>query len=726
MRAHLEAPPPIPSPPARAGASAAAPSLFPRTRAGIRRLLRRPRRARRNDAAGLQLLLLAALVLAPASGTAADPDGEAIDESPPPAASQAGASSRMPELAAGTAVQIHAVLGFSGVHRLGTWAPLTVTLENRRAPVSGHLEVQVPDGDELGGRAFLNIHRRAVDLPGASRKRFHFTVYLKSFSEPLEIRLLAGGRELAATTMDLRSGVTNARMILVLGRDADLDYLNDPRGRRLRVLYPRVERLPEHWAGYDGAAALVLHGLSLESLGTRQYAALTKWLASGGVLAVSGGPDYGLLRTLRLALLLPGLPRGLVDLPEGRVVGSSFGAPLSARRPFNVNFVPHFEGRVLHRAGDTPLVIERPFGRGRVLYLTFDISRPPFDASPGMAALWYRLLDLPPPESLSARLTRREASSALPGLIRNAPLSFPGHPLLLVFVLLYLGCIAAAFHLRREGGRSRRAAIGLHGTAPPLFALGAFLLFGALLFPPGPVAVVAARIAPHPEGPLADLELEVGMFASADLPLRFDYHAPEPVFRPAARNAPARAGAHWRHGVAAFGGSLEPLTRGRYVLHAIDGRDIIAWDLHAAALDLRDEVRLEVRNHSGRALHDVWLVLDGQGYALDSLPAGADSTRIFDPQHDAVPLREHSWRRLLAAGAPSPRSEAKAGMIERELARLHERGAPAPPEAILLGFSESPLRLAPASAAWPRHELALVLLRVRVERRGQDAGGFRS
>ena len=671
--------------------------------------------------------LLGVLLLAADLGVSRAAQGEAAGVSAPGAESTDGASLRVPELASGAAVDIQTALGFSGAYRLGTWAPLTVTLENRRTNVSGHLEVRVPDGDSLGGLAFVNIHRRAIDLPGASRKRFHFTIYLKNFSEPIEIMIVSGARELARETLDLRAGVTNARMILVLGRDADLDYLNDDRGRRLRVLYPRMERLPEHWAGYDGVAALVVHGLSLEGLTTRQHAALGKWLAGGGILAVSGGPDYGLLRTPRLSMLLPGLPRGLVTLPDGEATGYALGAPLSTRRPFHVNRVPHYEGRVLYRAGSTPLVIERTFGRGRVLYLTFDISRHPFDGWPGMAGLWHALLDLPPLESLSARLMRTEESSALPGLIRTAPLSYPGHPLLLAFIVLYLGCVAAAFHLRPERGWARRVPVWLHWATPLVFAPVAFLLFGPLLFPSGPVAVVAARIAPHPEGPLADLDLEMGMFSSADTSMRFDYRSPEPVFRPAYRNAPQRSAADWRHREAASGGSLEPLTRGKYVLHTLEGRDVVAWDLHAALIEEREDLRLEVRNRSGRALHDVWLIVDGHGYALESLPADADSTRVLDPERDAVPLQDHSWRKLLATGADAApaRPDAKAHLIDRELARLRERGMPSLHEAILVGFSASPLRFAGPSATWRRYELALVLLRVPFERRIRDSGGFR-
>ena len=674
-------------------------------------------------------ILLGTILLAAALGTAAQSGGDTSGEPPAPATSVSGTSSGMASLEAGAAVDIRAALGFSGAYRLGAWTPLTVTLENRGASASGQLEIRVPDGDELGDRAFLNIHRRTVDLPGGSRKRFHFTIYLKSFSEPLEIRLLSGdGEPLARESVDLRTGVTNARIVLVLGRDADLDYLNDDRGRRLRVLYPRAERLPEHWAGYDGVAALVLHGLSLEGLSARQHSALTKWLASGGILAVSGGPDYGLLRTPRLALLLPGLPLGLLSLPDGEAAGIAFGAPLPTRRAFHVNLVPEFEGRVRYRAGGTPLVIERPFGRGRVLYLTFDISRHPFDGWPGMAGLWHTLLDLPPPESLSARLMQREESSALPGLIQRTSLSFPGHPLLLVFIALYLGCMVAVFDLPSERRRGRRIPMRLHWVAPLVFAPLAFFLFGVLLFPPGPAAVVAARIAPHPQGPLADLDLEIAMFSNVDDPLRFDYRTPEPVFRPAYRTPPRESMPNWRYREGSAGGSLEPTARGRFLLHTLEGRDVISWDLRATLVDEGDTVRLEVRNRSGRPLHDLWLVLDGLGYPLDPVPAEENTTLLLDPKRGAVTLQEHSWRKLVASrsDAPLARSSAMAHLIDRELSSLREGDLSPLNEAILVGFTGSPLRFAGPSAEWRRQEFALVLLQVPVERhRAPDTRGFR-
>ena len=94
-----------------------------------------------------------------------------------------------PDLIAGAPVDIQVAVGFSGIFRLGRWTPVMVTVENRSANLIGHLEVRVPDGDELGAGAFTTTHRRDLELPAGARKRFHFTVFLQSFSRPLVIRV---------------------------------------------------------------------------------------------------------------------------------------------------------------------------------------------------------------------------------------------------------------------------------------------------------------------------------------------------------------------------------------------------------------------------------------------------------------------------------------------------------------------------------------------------------
>jgi hypothetical protein len=156
-----------------------------------------------------------------------------------------------------------------------------VTISNHGPDVSRILQVCMCDGDELHDNISNTTCQRRIDLTRDSRKRVHFTVMLPNIAHPLEVRFVANGKELAIKHIVLRTHFTANRLLLVVSRDANLDYLNDNTTHGVRVLYPHPELLPDHWQGYDAVFALILHGVSLEELSTRQYEALRKWLAQG-------------------------------------------------------------------------------------------------------------------------------------------------------------------------------------------------------------------------------------------------------------------------------------------------------------------------------------------------------------------------------------------------------------------------------------------------------------
>ncbi|HSB49410.1 MAG TPA: hypothetical protein VLD15_07835, partial [Burkholderiales bacterium] len=159
-----------------------------------------------------------------------------------------------PLATAANTVDIDAAVGFTGTYQPGRWTPLSVTVTNHGGDLSGELEVQVTGGDELRDRPFVTVHRRTLELHRDSRKTLQFTVYLEGLSHPLVIRVRSGDRELARAAVNLRTRISAARLLLVLSRDADLDYLNDGAANGLRVLYPHPELLPVHWRGYDAVA----------------------------------------------------------------------------------------------------------------------------------------------------------------------------------------------------------------------------------------------------------------------------------------------------------------------------------------------------------------------------------------------------------------------------------------------------------------------------------------
>ena len=618
----------------------------------------------------------------------------------------------LPPAMAANAVDIDAAVGFTDTYQPGRWTPLSVTVTNHGGDVNGELEVQVTGGDELRNRLFATFHRRKLELHRDSRKTLQFTVFLQGLSHPLVIRVRSGGRELARAEVDLRTRVAAERLLLVLSRDADLDYLNDSAANGLRVLYPHPELLPVHWRGYDAVAAIVVHGVSLERLSASQFDALHKWIAQGGILAVSGGPDYALLRSPRLAALLPGQPLGMTRIDADALQGA-FSASLEVSRPVHVNRLGEFRGRASLRAGTVPLIVERALGLGRVLYLTFDVAGYPFDRWRGMRELWLESLRLPPAAKFSLSAAEPVLANPLTALIRAEATKFPSPATVFYFLALYLGLLLAGYRFSVRETR-RRWLAPLWSWAPTvLFAAAAWLLFGSTVFPRGATAVAATLIEPFPDSIYARLALDVGVYSNRSGALHLAYRGAEPVLYPTRQAHRDGNVENWvfGEGPQRF---LEPLDRRRYVLHALEGEDVITFHLNASVHDESTGLRLVLDNASGRSLTDLWLVFDGYAYEVGSIDAGARIERRFARRTRGLEVGEAPWKRVPEppSGAPEQTMEPARILLERKSREMRESGYPGRGHALLVGYTENPFRPAGTSAGWPRREQALVAFRV--------------
>jgi hypothetical protein len=539
-----------------------------------------------------------------------------------------------------------------------------------------------------------------------------FTVFPQGLSHPLVIRVHSDGRELARAQVDLRTRFAVERLLVVLSRDADLDYLNKGGANGLRVLYPHPELLPMHWRGYDAVAAIVVHGVSLERLSTRQFDALHKWVAQGGVLAVSGGPNYALLRSPRLAALLPSQPLGMTRI-DGDALQRAFSTSLDVSRPVHVNRLGALRGRARLHADAVPLIVERTLGYGRVVYLTFDVTGYPFDRWDGMRELWLNGLRLPSPATLSHSGPEPMIESPLPALIRAESPNFPSIAAVLFFLVLYLGLLLAGYQLPVQGKRSRWLTPLWSWAAPVLFAPAAWLLFGPSVFPRGATVVATAVIEPLPGSVYARLALDLGVYACRSGALRLEYRGAEPVLSP-----PRQAQREGNVGDWVFGeGSrrfLEPLDRRRYVLHALEGEDLIVFHVEASVHRETTGPRVVLDNASGRILEDVWLLFDGYAYELGSIPAAGRFERRLSRRAHGVEADEASWRQVVKPTPENPESMLAPTriLLERKARATGESGYPGPGHALLIGYTANPLQLAGASAVWPRRERALVAFQV--------------
>lgn len=605
-------------------------------------------------------------------------------------------------------LSVQVVVGFSDVFRLGHWAPLTVVVENRGSELNGFVEVLAGGGDALGDDTYITTYRRQLNVSRGSRKRVQFTVWLESFSEPLVVRVVERRKERWRREVDLRSRFTERSIVLVLGRDADLDYLNASPDKGWRVLYPHPSTLPAHWQGYAGVEAVVLQGISLETLSHNQHEALEKWLSRGGVLVVSGGPDYALLRTPRLAQLLPASPNGFIRFNTGEAVSRGFGVALQVSRPFDINQVrvvesPGVQIRVAAARADAaasaPLVVERIWGWGKVVYLTFDIARYPFDRWTGMPRVWRSIFA--PISPRPAPITDLEVGPIDPvtTALRDPRLGFPGHATLLAFLGAYLTVLFALYALARDARWDTTLRAGLVWAAPLLFAPSAYFVFGPLLFPARATALVMSVIEPIPHSPFAALDTDVAAYVIRRSSRPWHYKGAAATFVPGPRTHGVDQAADWVFGQDVEG-SAWVRTPQPYWLYRVRGHDVIRFEVEGQVTARHEGFELALRNSSGMVLSDTWVVLGRRAFFLGDLDSGLGTEkRLSLTPGDSVALRTpRSWWRLFGE---LPEIPVGARVKEALLKQAANRRLPLPAnQALLIAFPDNPVRTQSSGGSW--------------------------
>ncbi len=619
-----------------------------------------------------------------------------------------GGVTTTPPSATELSLDINIALGFSGIFKLGQWTPLTITVSNNGRTRSGTLEVEVPNTTATLGERTTTLHRRGLELAPGARKRFRFTVFLDSFAHPLHVSVHTAGHATFTQKIALRRAFTESAMLVVMSRDANLDYLNARGEHPVRVLYPRMELLPDRWQGYLGVHAVVIHDVSLEDLSGRQFTALKKWLAQGGRVLISGTANYALLNTPRLAELLPARAAGTLKV-NGTALNEAFTKLPTAKGAFSINRLDVVYGHVLRVAGSTPLVVEQARGRGKVVYFTFDVARYPFAEWSGMTRLWHDYLDL----SSHPLDTTERASGEHPLLaaIKTGAHEFPAHGTVIAFLALYLCVLGMLYRVRqRHVGASRvqRRLILPIVAAPLVFGIGAFALFGPLLFPSGARAVLLSVIEPFANSDYASVVADIGLYANKDHTLRLVYSGVEPSFKdiePHTRDA-----ALWVHETD-HELSIAPEAARKFQLYAARGQDIVLFPLQAHAEKTAQDSELTIVNQTGAALADTWFVADGIAYALGTVAAGEERSFALSKVSTTLALGTDPWRALVKANSAAHSAKDSELMLKRAFrnfsASLQNDGR----HALLLGFTTGPLKL-PSQQEWVQQHTAMVALPV--------------
>jgi hypothetical protein len=359
--------------------------------------------------------------------------------------------SALPSYSAGFSLDYS--IGFNGQFKLDNWTPLSVVLDNRGRPTNGNLEVLVTSGSEYQGDVYRTIYRTEVDLPQNSKKRYAFTIIIKSFTHELIIRLRQSDDIIFSKSINLRSHFTEKNFAVVADNFVAPDILSV----LPKHLYPANVRpvfLPETWYGYDSVKLLILRADTIRQLRDRQFQALIQWLKQGGYLVLGTGLNYGALGDKRLQDILPIRAGGHQQFFELKSLGQFCSRELTGIEPFLVLTASIDDSKILVKENDIPLITQKNLGFGQIVFIAFDFNTPPFNRWDGRRIFWNKILSLQP--KTDRPVIEVDDQQIVNSMLAGIPLKFPKFRSVVFFVGAYL--ISLWFFLKKikKPGQDRR------------------------------------------------------------------------------------------------------------------------------------------------------------------------------------------------------------------------------------------------------------------------------
>jgi hypothetical protein len=373
------------------------------------------------------------------------------------------ATFRVPGAGAALQVRIAAEANYDGNYRPGEWVPVTVGLANDGATVTGDVVIEA-------GMPGLDPARYAQEVELPSRSQKALTVYARvDGSTSLKVYFAAGRDRVDAPAITLSQARTSQQLVGVIADDAVAGeelrraLINAYGTSRIEAVVFPPEEVPGNTFGLNSFSGLVIGDATTGRWSTEQRTALANWVARGGKLVVTGGPNARKVT------------EGLGDLPplrprDSRTAGdiTQLGlAPLPGQWVLATgDLLP--EAVVQVEQGGVPLIASRPWGRGIVTSLALDPGTGTFASWSGAAAFWLRFsLDAGLPVSLQAPFDQNPTATYQTGyqgfqitnVLRDLPgLSLPPTWLIGLVLLFFIVLIGPTNYLvlwrldRRELG----------------------------------------------------------------------------------------------------------------------------------------------------------------------------------------------------------------------------------------------------------------------------------
>jgi hypothetical protein len=326
-------------------------------------------------------------------------------------------------------------IGFNGHFQLNNWTPLSVILDNRGAAIRGNLEVIVTTGSEYRGDVYRTTYSTEVELPQNSKKRYSFTILIKSFAHELIIRLRHNNDTLFSKSINLRPHFIEKNLAIVADNFVAPDILSMLPDH----LYPanvRPKFLPETWFGYESVKLLILRADTIRRLRDSQFHSLIRWLKQGGYLVFGGGLNYGSLGDKKLQDILPIRVSGYQQMAELKSLEQFCGRELTGVEPFLVLNAGIEDADILAEENGVPIVTRKNNGFGQIVFLSFDFNAPPFSRWDGRRMFWNKIMSLQP--NIDRPMIEVDDQQVVNSMLAGIPLKFPDLKTVAIFVCVYL------------------------------------------------------------------------------------------------------------------------------------------------------------------------------------------------------------------------------------------------------------------------------------------------
>ena len=540
-------------------------------------------------------------------------------------------------------VRCDALVGFNGTAREDRFAPVILSIENPGARMTAVITLRVTWGGSFRGVPGGRTLRQEAILDEGATRRIAFIVPIPRSVRSLQASVTTRGVEVGSLEVKLRPMTTPGRILAAVSSELSLDSLAAAPGASSpgtsapgRVVYPRVDDLPQAWAGYDGVDAVIVHDTSFQQLRADQVTALEKWVLTGGVLVFTGG-----------AAALQHVPAGFDRLLPVQVAGLTqrTGLVLSGRRlPGTVELVETrvTAGNVLAAAGSLPLVVRRTLGRGSIWFLAFDPAVPPVSSSDVMLPLWRLILAGDRIPAMGAAPREPLADPWISAVLESSTASFPPVSLLLVFVACFLALLLPLVH----GMRARMRLLLLVAVSLSATAVG-WVLFNRMLFRPGLQVLDAARVEARSGEGLALVTEKIGFFSSAAQPAEVKLGTPDAVVEAAgARTGPGDQSTSDPPLFLTASGSrtvIDGLDVERFGTRVLVFQQVVALDVRVRAEVSGSALTVVVENRDPRVLRGCFILREGRAFSLGDVAGGQSLRRVFDLAQGVPPLEHGAW-----------------------------------------------------------------------------------